>query len=1017
MAGDRSFKIGGPREHVVLAALAIKANRVTSMEQLIDAVWAEDPPSTARGQIQGCISGLRKLFAGAGLPEAIERRSTGYLLKLSDDDLDSDRFTKLVAVAHRQTSDRQVADAAATLRAALSLWHGRALDGVQSEFVQRGAALLEDARLSAIEQRVRLDLQLGRHEEITGEVRALIAEHPLRERLYGFLMLALYRSGRQAEALEVARGARATLAAEVGIEPCQELQDLERAVLHRDPSLDLPTGGGGSLGPAGRPAVSPRQLPTSIADFIGRQDQIAQIRRILTDGRVAADAPYAVPIVALSGRSGVGKSTLALRVAHELGEAYPDGQLYVGLHGPAAEDMSAELLARFLRALGVSVIPDDHTERAEMYRSRLANLRLLVVLDDVTSEEQVTPLLPGTPTCAVIVTSRTRLYLSGAHWVDVEAFDNDTSMELLARIVGQQRLQSEPDAAAELVRYCGGLPLALRIAGARLASRPHWRVADLSRRLKNEVRRLDELSHRGLELRTSIGLTYRSLPDVAKRLFRLLGLIEAPDFPAWTAAALLDTELAPAEEVLERLVDARMLDTVQGPGGSVRYRFHSLIRGYARERVMELESDAERRGAIARVLGGWLALAERAHRKEYGGDYTILHGTAARPTAGWVSDELVGHPITWFEHERVALVSAVRQAAANGLDELCWDLALTSASLFEVKGYLDDWRETAELANAASTEAGNRTGRAATLFSLGTLHMIQKRLDEAERLLAEALEIFTADGNVHGEALVLRDSAMVDRLQGNFETMLAKYRSALVKMRAAGDVVGEANVLRSLAKFRLDEGDVEEAGTMLAEAMALCRGVRYLRGEAQVASRFAELYLRTGQAVLARTTLQGVLRTVREIGDRIGEAHALYGLGTVRRREGRLDSAETTLVHALSVAEQIGERLIEGQTHYALGELAVLRADNASAAAHLGHARRLFGELGSSLWMAKTLILLSEVQEDGDLATIAGHIEEAGRLLSRMESKEAARLRRQLQEMSAALPAAPRPDPAPSDTA
>jgi tetratricopeptide (TPR) repeat protein len=282
--------------------------------------------------------------------------------------------------------------------------------------------------------------------------------------------------------------------------------------------------------------------------------------------------------------------------------------------------------------------------------------------------------------------------------------------------------------------------------------------------------------------------------------------------------------------------------------------------------------------------------------------------------------------------------------------------------------------------------------------------MVQKRLSEAERLFAAALEIFDADGNVHGQALVLRNAAFADRLQGNFESMLTKYETALAMVRTVGDVIGEANILRSLALFRIDEGDVEEARTMLRDAMALCQSAQYLRGETQVAAQFAQLYLRTGQVMLARTTLHGVLRTVREIGDRIGEANVLYALGTVRRREGRLDSAEATLMHALSVAETVGERLIEGLAHYSLGELGVVRADNTAAARHLETARRVFGELGSSLWLAKTLILLSEVNDGGDHSLAAGYIEEAGRLLSKLESKEAARLLRQVAEMSSALP-------------
>jgi DNA-binding SARP family transcriptional activator len=990
--------------------LGLRTDRVVSVDQLIDAVWGESPPSTARAQIQGCISGLRKLFGDAGLPEAIKTRSSGYVLSLSADELDSEKFTQLVESARTQTEAGKPAEAAARLRTALDLWRGPALDGIQSDLVRQAAALLDDARTAAIEERVRLDLELGRHKEIVGELRALVAEHPLRERLYGFLMTALYRSGRQAESLDVFRRARATLIEELGIEPCQELRDLERAVLSRDKGLDLPSAAKPAAEPADRPPVSPKQLPNTIADFIGRERHIAQIKQILSAQRQAAVASYAVPIVAIFGQGGVGKSTLALRVAHELGEEFPDGHLYVDLSGAAGDDRTSALLARFLRALGVngSLIPDDEAERAEIYRSRLASKRLLLVLDDVRGEQQVLPLLPGSPSCAVILTSRTRLSsLPGAHWIDIGAFDGATSRELLRKIVGPERVEAEPAAIDELINYCGGLPLALRIAGARLASRPHWRVGELNRRLKDEVRRLDEFSHHGLELRSSIGSTYRGLPESAKRLFRLIGLIQAPDVPAWTAAALLDSNLVDAEDILERLVEAQVLETLHGDSQTdpVRYRFHDLIRVYAQERLMETETAAEREAALSRVLGAWLALAELAHRKEYGGDYTILHGSAPRwLLPEWADDDIVGNPVEWLENERAALVAAIRQAASAGLHELCWDLALTSVSLFEVKGYLDDWRETAELALDVTAKAGNRVGYGAMLYSLGTLHIFQKRLSETERFFDAALEVFEAENNVHGQALVLRNSAHADRLRGDFERMNAKYTDALAKMRAVHDVIGEANILRSLAMFRIDEGDVDEAREMLTRALELCKSVGYLRGEAQVVSRFADLYLSTGQVLLARRALHRVLRTVREIGDRMGEAHALYGLGIVRRREGRLDSAEATLVHALAVAQRVGDRLIEGQTHYALGEIGMARGDTAMAIEHLAPAREIFGELGSSLLHAKTLSLLSEGYETTDeLAMARQCVDEAIDLLSTVDSKEAVRLLSQLREAHAAL--------------
>lgn len=1007
----RSAKIGGPRERAVLAVLALRANRLTTVEQLIDAVWGEDPPSTARGQIQGCISNLRKLLDDAELQALIETQSAGYQLTVTAAELDSEKFAQLVAVAQRQATAGELAEAAASLRTALELWRGPPLEGIASDYVQRSAMLLADGRLSAIEERVRLDLELGRHDEIGNELRGLVAEYPLRERLYGFLMLALYRSGHQAEALEVCRRARVTLIDEVGIDLSPKLQNLERAMLNRDPSLDLPADIGRAPSASTGSSASPRQLPITTADFIGREEQIQQVIRILSDAQLSDTARFSVPIIGIFGRGGVGKSTLALRVAHESAAAYPDGHLYADLSGPSGQDRTATQLARFLRALGVTgpAIPDDVEERAELYRSRVANKRLLLVFDGVTSEQELLPLLPGSPGCAVIVTSRTRLdVLHGALWVGLDAFTAETSMELLAKIVGWQRLTDEPAAAAELVEYCGGLPLALRIAGARLASRPHWRIAELARRLKNEVQRLDELSYRGLEIRTSIGLSYRSLPEQTKRLFRLFSLVQAPDFPGWLASVLLDTGLTEGEDTLERLVDVQLLDTVPTPEGPTRYRFHDLIRVYARERLLATESDTERDQALARMLGAWLGLAEHAHRSEYGGDYTILHGSAARiPVPDWATEELAERPMEWLENERGGLVACVRQAAEAGMDELCWDLALTSVSLFEVKGYFDDWRETTELALAVCVQAGNRTGQAAMLYSLGTLQMFQKHLVEAGQSFTEALAIFAADGDLHGQALVLRNAAVVDRLLGNFDEMLAKYEDSLAKMRQVGDLIGEATILRSLAKFQMDEGDTDAAERMLSEALALCQRANYVRGEAQVASRFAELYLSTGQVVLARQTLNRVLASVREIGDRIGEAYTVYWLGIVRRREGSLDTAEATFALALSIAEQVGDRLIEGQTHYALGELSLARTDNAKAWSHLARARTLFDELGAPLWLARSLIRLGEADDVivmGDIAApTVVEIDRVSELLENVASKDAAELRRQLAELRSAL--------------
>ncbi|PRY35773.1 AfsR/SARP family transcriptional regulator [Umezawaea tangerina] len=997
----RSLDLGGPRQRIVLSMLGLNANRVVPVDQLVDAVWDRSPPSTARGQVQICISALRRIFADAGQGDAIKTRPPGYLLEIAPSELDSLEFTALVTAARAHSDAGRPEEAATTLRGALALWRGSALSGVPSDLVQRGAALWEDRRLAAVEELIRLDLELGRHEEISGDLGTLVEEHPLRERLHGFLMLALYRAGRQAEALEVCRRARSTLVEEVGIEPGQELQDLERAILNRDPKLSLPAAGTAPV--AKRPSASPvaeqqpvvpQQLPASISDFTGREGHLDEIRQLVSGG---ADG-YGMPIVAISGKGGVGKSSLAVRVAHELSSGFPDGQLYADLRTPHGDDHTANLLARFLRALGVAgtAVPDDVDERAELYRSRLSGRRLLLVLDDVSDEHQVRPLLPGSPTCAVVTTSRARLSgLSGAHWIDVGMFDVDQSVELLAKIVGRDRVEAEQAAVVELVTFCGGLPLALRIAGARLASRPHWRVDGLVRRLRDEARRLDELAHHGLELRSNIGLTYKVLDPEEQRLFRLFSLVQAPDFPGWTAAALLDTSLVEAEDVLESLVDAQLLDVVKYPDSvHVRYRFHDLIRVYAGEKLLEVESEADRAAALTRVLGAWLALAEEAHRREYGGDYTILHGTAPRwRDPDGAAAEAIGNPMDWWEGERRALVAAVRQAADAGLDEMCWDLALTSVTLFEAKGYFDDWLECSRAALDVTAAAGNRVGHAAMRYSLGTLHMFQTRLAEADECFTTALGIFRAEGDAHGCALVLRNAAHIDGLRGDIRSMLEKYAESLATMRVVGDRVGEAHILRSMAKFRMDEGDTATARELLDDALAICQEVHCLRTEAQVVHRFAELHLATGQIDEARQALHRVLRIVRDTGDRIGEVHALYGLGLLRHREGRLDNAETTLVHALDLARRVGEQLIEAKALYGLGEIALARGGDSTGVTHLVEARRLFDELGSALWHARTLVLLSEIHtNDGDSALAGEKIEQAARLLAEVDSKESAQL-------------------------
>jgi tetratricopeptide (TPR) repeat protein len=570
-------------------------------------------------------------------------------------------------------------------------------------------------------------------------------------------------------------------------------------------------------------------------------------------------------------------------------------------------------------------------------------------------------------------------------------FDDEQSMELLTRVTGDERIRSEPQAGGALVELCARLPLALRIAGARLASRPHWQVEDLVRRLSDESRRLDEFVYKGLALRSNIGLTYGALDERVRSLFRLCALIQAPDLPIWAAAALLDTGLAEGEELLDRLVEAQLLKVVTVTNGrGRRFRLHDLIRVYAHERLVESESDDARRAALERFVGGWLSLVDEAHRREYGGDHTVLHGGAPR----WVPrdaplPERVPNSLLWFERERRGLVPAIRQAASAGLHEAAWDLALTSITLFETKGYFDDWRETATIAHEAAATAGNLRGQAASRYSLGTLALNQKRLDDAEAYFRLALDQFAGVDDRHGRALVLRNAAFISRVRGDGAASRDRYREALAAMREVGDRIGEAHVMASLAKLRIEHGEYSSARRMLDAAVAICRAERCLRVEAQVVYRLAELHLATGRIEDALRALHRTLRVVRDLGDRTGEAYALLSLGVVRTREGRPDSAHTTLTHALRLAREVGDRWVEGQALFELGQHATTRGYSVEADMLLARAIELFATLDAPLWRAKSLVVRAELYADGEHAAVRAAAEQAMTLLAGLGSTEA----------------------------
>ncbi|WLQ32275.1 BTAD domain-containing putative transcriptional regulator [Streptomyces castrisilvae] len=954
---DKPVPLRAGRQQTVLSMLLLEANHVVGTDRLIDAVWGDDPPTTAGSQIQICVSALRRILAEAG--GIIETRAPGYLIRLSPDQLDMQVFQDTVTEAGRVSRAGEVAEAAALLRDALALWSGNALASVTSRLVRAKAARLDQTRLSVYEECLDRELQLGRHRELVTELMTLVSQNPLRERLCGQLMLSLYRSGRQAEALEVYRTARTELVDQLGIEPGEELRRLERAILAQEAALDWT----GTAEPAAHTA-GPRQLTAATADFTGRMEQVDALERALTQSGTAANPCGVVPLVVIAGKTGVGKTALAIHVAHRLAAThFPDTQLYADLRGTRSDPLSSEeLLMSFLRALSPpgTKFPDTPEERAQLYRSRLAARKALIVLDDVADEAQVRMLLPGSAGCAVIITSRVRLTgFPGSRLINLGQFDHGEAIELLGRVVGEDRVNAEPAAARTLSELVGGLPLALRVAGARLAARPHWTLETMVRRLADEHRRLDELVHGDLAVRASISLTYGGLPPQVRLLFRELSDLPWDTFPSWVAAAVLDIGVREAEDLLDELVDAHLLDYVAADSrGSISYRFHVLIRIFAREQTGEepRREDEGRRRLLERVCGGWLFLAEHAHGLLYGGQFTLLHGSAPRwePRGGFHETPLAD-PLAWLESERLNLTAAVRHSAGAGLDELCWDLASTLVTLFEARGYFDDWTDTHKFALDAVREAGNRRGTAAILSSLGSLHVTRRQTATAPELLDGAMEIFEELDDHHGRALVLRSQASLDYHMGETRLSLARYDAALRELREAGDLIGVAHVLVNIAQHQLDAGAPDEAVKQLDEALGICRSVGSRRTEAQVLYRLGLAHLEQDRVDAAGEALGSVLLLVRRNDDPVGESYARLGMSAVHRRLGNLKTAEAMLLRTLEISEDLADTVAQGRALFELGTLLAEGADPARARVHLERARAIFRDQRLRLWENRTL--------------------------------------------------------------
>lgn len=970
ITGNLQIPLGGPRRRIMLATLLLNVGRVVSTDRLSAAIWGQNPPATARNQVAICVSGLRREFAAAGVAhDPIVTVSSGYLLRLADDD----RFdVKQVEEALRQARTARTAGdlekASEQLSSALAVWRGDPLTGVEGELVRAESERLGEWRLAILEEYFEVELELSHDLQIVGELAALVAEYPLRERLRGLLMLAQSRAGRRAEALATYQEGYRLSIERLGLEPGAELAGLNEAILRGETGQRQGRLVMEQAAPEAAPAV-PAQLPPDVTGFVARDAEIGRLDALL-DRKSQAGQPF---IAVITGMGGVGKSGLAVHWSHRVAPRFPDGQLFVDLNGYSETGPPVspfDVLDTLLRALNVTRQHPLTTleERAALFRTVLAGRRLLLVLDNARDSSQVRPLLPGAPGCAVIVTSRDQLAglitLEGATPLRLDVLPPDQGVDVLACIAGEQRVHADPEGARQLSELCGGLVLALRVAAARLAVRPSWTSADLVARLTDESRRLDELSQGEVDLRTKFILSYRDLSPRAAIMFRRLALLDVAEFGPWLGAALLEMDPERAQDLIEQLVDAQLLELSQPwPGGQARYRFHDLLRLYARERALIEESEQERNAALRRALGCWLALAEAAHARLLGGDYAVLHGPAERRRLPFaVIDRMMPDPIEWFEAERPHLLAAIGQAAALGFSALCWDLTMTSATFFEVRGYYDDWRSAHELALAAARRDGDVRGEAAMTYGLGSLELFRQRYDDADGLLRKAVRMFEEQGEEHGHALALRNLALLDRIAGRFDLALERYAQAGEMLRALGDHAAGAHVMASTAQVLLERGAYGEAEPLLRAAVSTFEEIGYQRGLAQALYRFGEVLLLTQRVDAARQTLEKALETVRELRDVVGESYVLRVLGETYAQQGRTDAAESALLTSRQIAQRVGEQFVVGGTSLALGNLYFGTGNATSARNNLTLASKVFEELGARIWHARALEALAATE-------------------------------------------------------
>ncbi|MFJ9372382.1 AfsR/SARP family transcriptional regulator [Streptomyces sp. NPDC101455] len=915
--GEQELDLGSPQQRAVLATLLLRRGHAVALAGLLDAVWGEEQPPAAVSVLRTYVSRLRKVLEpdrkAADPPRVVVSVGDGYLVRLSADGLDLAVFERRVTEAKRLRAAGRPSAAAELLRVALDGWQGAALAGLPGPLAASEGSRLDEERLTALETWLDIEVDRGRHSEVIAELASLTGRYPLREQLCRLLMLALYRSGRQAEALAAYRRARGTLVAELGIEPGTALRDLHDRILAADATLD--PGPPGRTPPSAEPdspgvvhAAHPAQLPADLPTFVGRRAELDRVRALLPE---RGGAPATVVISAIGGMAGIGKTTLAVHWAHEVADRFPDGQLYVNLRGfdPTGSLVTPdEAIRAFLGALGVPPmrIPSGLDAQTALYRSMLAQRRMLVLLDNARDTDQARPLLPGSPGCLVIVTSRNRLTGlvagEGAHPLTLDQLTPADAHALLARRLGAARPAAEPRAADEIITRCARLPLALAIVAAHAVAHPGFPLSAIAGELRDSHGSLDAFASGDditTDVRAVFSWSYKAVSAPAARMFHLLGLHSGPDISAPAAAALAGLPVRETRGLLVELTRAHLL-TEHFPG---RYTLHDLLRVYAAERVRAEETAEERERAVERLLAWYLHTADAAYPHITPQRRRIpLEPLPAlcRPLEFTTHDQA----LDWCETERANLVTAVHQAAGSGLLGVAWRLPAVLWGFFYLRSHTHDWVDTAQVGLTAARAANDRWG----------------------------------------EAQGLADLAAALRGSGRLIEAAEQFRLAMVAYRELGDADARGSAVTNLGDTYLEAGQLGKAVEYIRRGLAIDQVIGSPWGEGISLSNLGDVYQRLGRFDEAVGCLEQALDLLRANGNRWVEGVTLDILGTTHRRLDRHDDAVEYYHQALKTHRDIGNRWGEGHTLGNLGDAQLAAGEPESARDSWREALAIFSE-------------------------------------------------------------------------